>query len=123
MELESSEPLPSVCDPHWRHLASRARVSRSNVGCRKGYSAFLVHPHVLGAAAETPELGSRVGGPHSWVSCSEQRGPLVLLPFPSPGPQGSPGDPLPCAATMGLCLAPFGVTFPSCPASQGKLVL
>lgn len=107
MELESSEPLPSVCDPHWRHLASRARVSRSNVGCRKGYSAFLVHPHVLGAAAETPELGSRVGGPHSWVSCSEQRGPLVLLPFPSPGPRAPPATPFPVPPPWGSAWPPL----------------
>lgn len=61
--------------------------------------------------------------PTPGLAALSSMGPLALLPFPSPGPQGSPGDPLPCAVTMGLCPAPFGVTFPSCPASQGKLVL
>lgn len=115
-EWLSVTPVP----PHWRHLASGARVSRSNVGCLEGYSAFPAHPHVLETAAETPELGWRVGGPYSWVSCSEQHGATGTAALPQPWPPGLPRRPPSLCCHHGALPSSLWCDLPFLPCLSGE---
>lgn len=66
-------------------------------------------------------MGQERGVPQGEEEALELLSPLH---FSSLGSQGSPGHcPLLCPGTMGLCSAPFEVTFPPRPASQRKLAL